>query len=153
MAKLIDLLNQINDWIKANNPEEWNKIQLNPGLSRDEIQSFCEGQSFSFPEEIIELYQWHNGGNSSFFIEAHGGYDDQGFYRLPEGLSYGEDWSQEYSPEKNILALFSYEDAYWWTELPNGPQDHAPIYISDEPDFAMSSPTYPSLNAMLEKIV
>lgn len=154
MTKLTDLLNQINDWIEANNPEEWNKIQLNPGLSRDQIQSFCEDQSFSFPEEIIELYQWRNGGNSSFFMDAHGCYDMQKFYSLSEGLGYGEEWSQEYSPDKDILLLFSIEDAYWWTELPNAPQDFAQIHIiSEEPDFAMSSPTYPSLTAMLEKIV
>jgi hypothetical protein len=153
MARLTDLLNQINDWIEANNPGAWNNVHLDPGLSRDQIQSFCEGESFSFPKEVIELFQWRNGGNGGFFVSAHGHYDEQGFYSLSEGLGYGEDWSQEYSPDKNILALFSHEDAYWWTELPNSPQDHAPIYISDEPDFAMSSPTYPSLTAMLEKIV
>jgi hypothetical protein len=152
MSKLTDLLNQIAGWIQQHNPEEWDNIRLDRKLSCDEIQSLCEGKSFVFPSEIVELYQWHNGSESgSFFLDAQGVYGDQQFYSLDLGLGYGEDWSQEYCPGKKILLLFSFEDAYWWTVLPDKPQEFAPIYISDEPDFDTASPNYPSLSAMLEK--
>lgn len=154
MSRLTDLLNQITGWIQQHNPEEWNNISLGSKLSNDQIQSFCEGESFIFPSEIVELYQWHNGSKSgSFFVDSQGVYGDQEFHSLSLGLGYGEDWSQEYCPDKKILALFAFEGTYWWTVLPATPQEFAPIYISDEPDFDTASPSYVSLTAMLEEEV
>ncbi len=153
MSKLTDLLNQIVGWIEDNNSEEWNRIRLDTGLSHAQIQHFYEGNSFIFPTEIVDLYQWHDGGNGSFFIDAHGIYGDQHFNSLGWGLSCGEDWSRDYCPDKKILALFACEDVYWWTILPDTSQEAAPIYVSDEPDFDTCSPNYPSLTAMLEEMI
>ena len=78
MSKLTDLLNQITGWIQQHNPEEWDNISLDSKLSDDQIQSFCEGESFIFPSEIVELYKWHNGSKSgSFFVDTQGVYGDQ----------------------------------------------------------------------------
>lgn len=152
MSKLTDLLNQITGWIQHYNSEQWSKIQLDPGLSCDQIKGYLEGKSFTFPDEIIELYQWRNGaGHGSFFASAESAYDDQEFYSLGAGLGLGEEWEQDYCPGTSLLALFAFEGTYYWTVLPDKPQEFAPIYMSDELDFDTSSPSYSSLTAMLEK--
>ncbi|OCQ94270.1 hypothetical protein BCD64_05760 [Nostoc sp. MBR 210] len=104
------------------------------------------------PTEILELYQWRNGkGYSSLFPSAEGGYDEQEFYSLASGLGLGQEWRQDYCPGTHLLALFAFEDTYYWTVLPETQQELAPIYFNDEPDFTIASPAYPSLEAMLEK--
>ena len=47
--------------------------------------------------------------------------------------------------------MFAFEGTYYWTVLPDKPQEFAPIYITDEPDFNTGFSSYPSLAAMLEK--
>ena len=153
MSKLTQLLNQITDLIQSHNPEKWTDIKLNPGLELNIIQGYLEGKSHKFPAEIIELYQWRNGnGYGSFFMSAESSYDDQEFYSLAAGLGQGEEWAQDYCPGTSLLALFAFEGTYCWTVLSEDSQEFAPIYINDEPCFdTISSPSYPSLTAMLEK--
>lgn len=154
MSKLTDLLNQITGWIQHYNSEEWAQVKLDPGLSRAQIESYFEGKAFTFPEEIFELYQWRNGrGTGSFFVSADGVYSDQVFNSLAAGLGLGEEWTESFCPDIPLLALFAMEDAYYWTVLPDKPQEFAPIYVTDEPDFDTSSPSYPSLAAMLEEAI
>ena len=79
-------------------------------------------------------------------------YGDREFDSLAIGLGTGEDWETEYCPGRHLLWLFAVEDIYYWTVLPETPQELAPIYSSsDEPDFATASPDYPSLTAFLEE--
>lgn len=152
MSKVPELLNQIIEWVQQYNSEEWHKVDLAPGLTREQIQNYCAGQPFVLPTEILELYQWRNGtGYGSLFPSAEGGYDEQEFYSLGSGLSLGEEWEQDYCPGTHLLALFAFEGTYYWTVLPETQQELAPIYFNDEPDFAVTSLAYPSLEAMLEK--
>ncbi|MBN3883703.1 MULTISPECIES: hypothetical protein [unclassified Nostoc] len=53
---MTELLNQIFEWVQQYNSEEWHKVNLDPGLTIEEIQSYLEGKSFTLPTEIIELY-------------------------------------------------------------------------------------------------
>jgi nitrous oxide reductase accessory protein NosL len=62
----------------------------------------------------------------------------------------GEDWEYAYCPGTHLLSLFSREDTYYWTVLPETQQELAPIYCSDEADFATASAQYPSLTAFIE---
>lgn len=152
MFKLTNLLNQITGWIQHYNPEEWRKVKLDLGLSPTQIEAYFEEKSFTLPDEVFELYQWRNGaGYGSFFISAEAGYDEQKFYSLAAGLGQGEEWAKDYCLETPILVLFALEGTYYWTVLPNKPQEFSPIYVTDELDFDTSSPGYPSLTAMLEK--
>jgi len=152
MPKLTDLLNQITGWIQHYNLQEWHKVKLDSGLSRDQMEAYLEGKPFTFPEEIFELYQWRSGtGYGSFFVSAEAGYDEQEFYSLAAGLGLGEEWAEDYCPDTRILALFAFEGTYYWTVLPDKPQEFAPIYVTDELDFDTSSPSCPSLAAILEK--
>jgi len=44
------------------------RSQLEPGLSRSEIERKTKELSFQLPEELYELYQWHNGqGEETYF--------------------------------------------------------------------------------------
>jgi hypothetical protein len=152
MSKLTGLLEQITGWIQHYNSEAWKQVNLAPGLSRDQIDKYLEGKSFTFPEEIIELYQWRNGtGYGTFFVSPESSYDEQEFHSLATGLGYGEEWKEDYCPGTPLLGLFTFEGTQYWTILPDTPQELSPIYVSDEPDFDTTSPSYPSLAAMLEK--
>ncbi len=35
--------------------------RLRPGLSREDIQALCAGFEWSLPQDVIDLYQWHDG--------------------------------------------------------------------------------------------
>ena len=101
-------------------------------------------KSFTFPEEIIELYQWRNGtGYGTFFVSPESSYDEQEFHSLATGLGYGEEWEEDYCPGTPLLGLFTFEGTQYWTILPDTPQEFAPIYVSDEPNFDTTSPSYP----------
>jgi hypothetical protein len=151
MSRVTELLHQIATWAQHYNSEGWHRVNLDPGLTSEQIQGLCEGEPFVLPTEIFELYQWHNGGSVSLLPYADGGYEEQKFYDLAQGLGIGEDWEQEYCPGTSLLALFAVEDAYYWIILPQTQQEFAPIYANDEPDFATASPDYPSLEAMLDR--
>ncbi|WP_373541846.1 hypothetical protein [Chamaesiphon sp.] len=151
MSRLTELLNQIEHWASEYNPEEYHKIDMASGLTIEQIQAYLVGKPYQLPTEIVDLYQWHNGGNGSLFPYPDGLYNEQEFLSLGIGLGTGEDWEQEYCPGKHLLCLFALEGNYYWTVLPETPQEFAPIYSSDEPDFATATPGYPSLTAFLEK--
>ena len=88
----------------------------------------------------------------SLFPSPEGMYGDREFDSLAIGLGTGEDWEKDYCPGTHLLWLFAVEGIYYWTVLPQTPQELAPIYSSsDEPDFATASPDYPSLTAFLEE--
>ncbi len=152
MPKVTELLNQIVEWVQQHNSEEWHKVNLDPGLTLEQIHSYLEDKSFTLPTEIIELYQWRNGtGYGSLFPSAESGYDEQEFYSLASALGLGEQWGQDFSTIVHVLPLFAFEDTYYWTVLPETQQELATVYVTDEPDFDTSSPNYPSFTAMLEK--
>ena len=113
MSRVTELLNQIEQWVSEYNPKEYHQINMAPGLTIEEIQSYLEGKSYKLPTEIIELYQWHNGGNGSLFPYPDGGYGDQEFFSLGIGLGTGEDWEQEYCPGTHLLGLFGHEGNYY----------------------------------------
>ncbi|WP_335039236.1 hypothetical protein [Nostoc sp.] len=152
MPRVTELLNQIVELVQQYNSEEWHKVNLDPGLTPKQIQSYLEGKSFTLPIEIIELYQWRNGtGYGSLFPSAESGYDEQEFYSLASALELGEEWEQDFTPIVHVLPLFGFEGTYYWTVLPETQQELATLYVTDEADFDTSSPNYPSLTAMLEK--
>ncbi|NET11226.1 MAG: hypothetical protein F6K09_32925 [Merismopedia sp. SIO2A8] len=154
MSRVTELLNQITTWAQQYNSEEWHKVDLAPGLTSEKIQSLCKGKPFALPTEIFELYHWRNGGGSGSLLPyADGLYGEQEFYDLALGLGLGEEWERDYCPGTHLLALFGVEDVYYWTLLPQTRQELAPIYSSDEPDFATASSHYPSLEAMLDQQV
>lgn len=74
MSELTEALEKLSYWIEnsqssharliRNHPSV--DIRLKPGLEKEMIELYVEEMNFDLPEEVYELYQWHNG---SFKIE------------------------------------------------------------------------------------
>lgn len=54
-----DLLQRLEQWLQEHRPDYVSQLQ--PGLSIQEIAEITEPLPFQLPNEVIELYQWHNG--------------------------------------------------------------------------------------------
>jgi SMI1 / KNR4 family (SUKH-1) len=67
MSKLIEGLERIEAWLKINMPDR--ASELRPGLSDDDIREQVNDLPFSLPEEIYELYGWHNGNVDRLVFE------------------------------------------------------------------------------------
>ena len=75
MSALTQLLEKFSFWIEnsqsnhaqfiRNHPLRqnlgWDDWSLKPGLEREMIELYVEEMNLKLPEEIYELYQWHNG--------------------------------------------------------------------------------------------
>ncbi len=59
MSELQRALNRIENWLISISPDTIRDFR--PGLSLSEIQEIMGRGNLSFPQELIELYQWHNG--------------------------------------------------------------------------------------------
>jgi SMI1 / KNR4 family (SUKH-1) len=59
MSELTEALESIRSWLEQNQPYEFSRLRA--GLSRDEIDELVKDLPFKVPEEIYELYQWHDG--------------------------------------------------------------------------------------------
>ncbi|MGE3808645.1 MAG: SMI1/KNR4 family protein [Gemmataceae bacterium] len=54
-----DLLVRLETWLQKNRPEYF--VQLQPGASLSEIESLEQEIGASLPEELCQLFLWHNG--------------------------------------------------------------------------------------------
>ena len=70
-------LERIEHWARQNDPAFVALLQ--PGLTRQEIDTAVSGLPFALAEEVYELYQWRNGQG---WGEFHFGLDRSGQYRL-----------------------------------------------------------------------
>jgi hypothetical protein len=59
MSTLLDALNHVLDRRIALNPKFGSIIH--PGISREKIIEITRDIPYQIPEELIELYEWHNG--------------------------------------------------------------------------------------------
>ena len=66
--------------------------ELNPGLTRQEIDNKVANLSYPFPEELYQLYMWKNGtkAGSDLFL-----FRDQIFSSLDEGIR-NQNWLKPY---------------------------------------------------------
>lgn len=122
MSALIEALEIIKQYHIEHPPKYYSEIvsRLKPGLSRQQIREISKDFSYTLPEEIYELYQWHNGiddsgdkGGWNYFISTVGGVF--GYLPLEEALkksqnllnlklSSKEDIRRQYEP--NWLLIF-----------------------------------------------
>lgn len=93
-----------------------------PGLKREMIELYAEEMNFKLPEEVYELYQWHNGkfeigdyANPVYFGNFEEGFDDVfrwGFSAFPlffgDGCYYAIDESTENSISSPIRLYEGY---------------------------------------------
>lgn len=79
MSELTEALECIRDWLEQNQPYDFSCLRA--GLSRNEIDELVKDLPFTIPEEVYELYQWHD-GCADKFIRSN--YD---FMSLTEAIS------------------------------------------------------------------
>jgi hypothetical protein len=101
MSELTEALECIRDWLEENNPYEFSHLRA--GLSRDEIDELVKDLPFTIPEEVYELYQWHDGRVDQFI---HNSYN---FMSLQESIS-------AYQEEVSENSYNSREEAYFFEQ-------------------------------------
>ena len=67
MSKLIEGLERIEAWLKINMPDR--ALELIPGLLHYEINEKVKDLPFNLPQEVYQLYEWHNGCVDRFAFE------------------------------------------------------------------------------------
>jgi cell wall assembly regulator SMI1 len=66
MSILTQSLNRIEKWLETTYPQYFDS--LSTGLTIEEINNLAINLPFNIPDDVIELYQWHNGSN--LYIES-----------------------------------------------------------------------------------
>ncbi|MEO1429332.1 MAG: pentapeptide repeat-containing protein [Cyanobacteria bacterium J06633_8] len=115
MSPLTEALERIRNHHLEHNPKLVEKLK--PGLTRKEIDEVIKDLPFPFPEELYELYQWHNGMEGAYpvswlqFINAKGGV--YGFLSLEDAIKMSREEYKSVSITKygkyepNWLIIFS----------------------------------------------
>lgn len=67
MSKLTEGLERIEAWLKINMPSR--ASELRPGLARDDIEEQVKDLPFNLPEEVYQLYEWHDGNVDRLVFE------------------------------------------------------------------------------------
>jgi SMI1 / KNR4 family (SUKH-1) len=98
MSELTEALESIRLWLEKNDPYEFSHLRA--GLSRDEIDELVQELPFTVPEEIYELYQWHDGSVDRFIRSNYN------FMSLKEATS-------KYHEEVGEVRYDSREEAYF----------------------------------------
>ena len=123
---------------------------LRNGLSREEIQSKIRDFPFQIPQEVEELYQWHDGMKDS---DSYDLFYHHGFLSLNEALEIREEWLQyndEYIVyEPALLPLFEFEGEYYCVQCSDGKHDRGTIWFV----YHDSKPVYNSLKKMFLAIL
>ncbi len=101
MSELTEALESIRSWLEINNPYEFS--QLRSGLSRAEIDELVKNLPFTVPEEIYELYQWHDGRVDNFIRNSYN------FISLQEAIS-------AYQEEVSENSYNAREEAYFFEQ-------------------------------------
>ncbi|MGD2179902.1 HEAT repeat domain-containing protein [Lusitaniella coriacea] len=115
MSQLTEALDRIESWLVKHQPEL--ALGLEPGLSRQEIDTITTNSPNSFPEELYELYQWHNGSTSYGFIP---------FYESFDSLQKSLEWYQE-------CVRDGYLESHLFTVL-MGEYEHYAVALGEHPN-------------------
>ena len=67
MSEITEALQRIEVWLQNHMPNR--AAELRPGLTRNEINELVKDLPFNLPDEVYELYQWHDGSVNRFILE------------------------------------------------------------------------------------
>lgn len=87
MSEITEALQRIELWLQNHMPER--AAELRPGLTRNEINELVKDLPFTLPEEVYQLYQWHDGSVDRFIFEQ---YD---FLSLGSAVAAYHEWLSE----------------------------------------------------------
>lgn len=99
MSKLTQGLERIQAWLIQKMPDR--ALQLEPGLSREEIDAKVKHLPFKLPEEVYELYQWHDGSSGYDFL-----FENYEFMCLQEAVAIYEELLSDMFDNGRQEALF-----------------------------------------------
>ena len=91
-----------------------------PGLEREIIELYAEEMNLYLPEEIYELYQWHNG---QFII---GDYSNPVYF-----LSFEESFHSVFEWRFNKFPIFFGDDCHYAIDRVEKGQQFSPIRLYD----------------------
>ncbi|MGB3655524.1 MAG: hypothetical protein WBA41_30545 [Rivularia sp. (in: cyanobacteria)] len=69
MSEITEALQRIEVWLQNHMPNR--AAELKPGLTKNEIEEQVKDLPFNLPEEVYELYQWHDGSVDRFVFEQY----------------------------------------------------------------------------------
>lgn len=146
--KISQLLDSIIQYTRANNNL---KSNLQKGLSFAEIEKILENFPYQIPEEIEQLYHWHNGINFYCELEL---FHYHTFLPLENAFATHQDWlkfNQEeyliYPPE--LLPIFEFQGEYYAVECSLEKEKRGKIWFIYHENLCV----YNSLENMLTSIL
>ncbi|MGP1384609.1 MAG: SMI1/KNR4 family protein [Thainema sp.] len=154
MSDLADALEHLDRYLTVHAPII--AETLAPGLDLKTIEELTADLPFDFPDDLCELYQWHNG---------HQGFVDFGSSFIPayifENLStvvdlYRHEFEMHlgdpYSTwEQKWLPLFSYESDYLLGVIGGTPQTPTQVvdFCREDPDYSLA---FTSITSMMQTV-
>ncbi len=98
MSKLTEGLKRIDVWLQVNMPER--PSQLISGISHNEIKEQVQNLPFNLPDEVYELYEWHNGDAEGLI------FDNYNFLSLRTAVATYREWLAQIQYDKHQEAYF-----------------------------------------------
>lgn len=133
MSPLRDALERIEAWLRKHQVKL--SMGLNQGLTRKEIDDILKGFPLQLPEEIYELYQWHNGKQMrcfDYFIPFF-----HWFWSLQEALEQykyiSQLWRNDDWWDRRWLTIFDCNGDYFYAVV-LGSETSPVLYIDPEAD-------------------
>jgi hypothetical protein len=142
MSTLTDILNYILDCRIALDPKFVSTLR--PGLSRENIIEMTRDIACEIPEELIELYQWHNGAN---YV-----YDNFILFFEFRSLEYAIETNGRYDEIDDVsLSIMDFNGDVQLAIILSKDYDLAPIYCVDL-ESGVYEQCFDSLIAMFQTI-
>lgn len=145
--QLSQALERIWKWFQVNGSAIAGSLQ--PGLTCEQIQAQVQDLPFCLPQEVYQLYQWHNGSSAAQPIEF---LPQNRFLSLEEaldqyqmtveiwrqGISESEDWQDGNIRPEGWFPLFAEDGNFYMVEGQPEPRTTAPIiHFSEYGDYGL----------------
>lgn len=147
---MIDLLQELEAELKRSAPES--AAVLRPGLGRHEIETLLGQLAQPVPEDVRQLYAWHDGTEPTWGSIRAELFTTGEFLPLQAALSIRDAVVENGKWDERWLPVFGDERHYYFHAVVCGTEGGAVVSVSylDLPDFDFE---YPSLRGLVESLV
>lgn len=148
-ATIAEILDKITEYTVVN-PHL--KPNLCPGLSPEELKTKLQDFPYQIPQEVEELYHWHDGINSGSFDSSLFYYHT--FLPLQEALQIRQGW-MDFNDNHyrvyplDLLPIFGFEGEYYAVKCSEYKQDKSEMWFV----YHDNTPVYDNLKSMLIAIL
>jgi hypothetical protein len=149
MSALTEALDRVLDRHVALNPNF--ASALLPGLSREKILEMTQDIPHPIPEELIEIYEWHNGSDPCVYADFIPCFE---FKSLEHGIEYFKDnWCQHnYDKTKsNWIAIMDCNGDAQLVVILGGDTNTSPVWCRDL-ELGVYEQCFDSLTTMIQTI-